>query len=148
MITLDTNVLVYATDKKTAGRRHLIARDIVDAASGAKIAVAEQVLIEFINVALRKTKLPLQDVNPYVRAFLGDFLLLLPSRTAVGDVMELLRRYRLSVWDAHLVAVCFAHGCDVLLSEDLQDGARYNGLTVLNPFDSGNARKLDKLLRP
>jgi predicted nucleic acid-binding protein len=27
-----------------------------------------------------------------------------------------------------------AAGCDTLLTEDLQDGRRINGLTIINPF--------------
>ena len=41
---------------------------------------------------------------------------------------------RFSWWDALLMATAERHGCDILLSEDMQDGARLGGLTVLDPF--------------
>jgi predicted nucleic acid-binding protein len=34
------------------------------------------------------------------------------------------------------------------LSEDLQDGRRFGGLTVLNPFSPDNARVIDRILPP
>jgi predicted nucleic acid-binding protein len=44
------------------------------------------------------------------------------------------------------LATCAAHGCDYLLSEDLQDGAQYGGVTVINPFNAANAPLIGQLL--
>jgi predicted nucleic acid-binding protein len=49
------------------------------------------------------------------------------------------------VFDARLLAVCNAHGCTHLLSEDLQDGARYGGVTVVDPFHPANAAAVESL---
>lgn len=43
-------------------------------------------------------------------------------------------RYRLAWWDSLVVAAAEAQGCDVLLTEDLQEGALYGGVRVVNPF--------------
>jgi predicted nucleic acid-binding protein len=32
------------------------------------------------------------------------------------------------------MATAERHGCEILLSEDMQDGSRLGGLTVLDPF--------------
>ena len=48
--------------------------------------------------------------------------------------LELVHQHRLSVWDSYIVAAALAGGCRVLLSEDLQHGARFGPLQVLNPF--------------
>lgn len=148
MISLDTNILVYATDKRGAGAQYLLARRIVDAARDVSIALTEQALIEFIDVAVRKTGLSLTAVTPYLDAFRRDFPLLLPSEGTVTEVINLLAGYNLSVWDAHLVAVCSMHGCEYLLSEDLQDGAAYGTVQVLNPFRPSNKPTLNALLTP
>jgi predicted nucleic acid-binding protein len=48
---------------------------------------------------------------------------------AIGD------RYAFSHWDALIVAVASRHGCDILYSEDMQDGQVIApGLRVVNPF--------------
>jgi predicted nucleic acid-binding protein len=44
------------------------------------------------------------------------------------------RRHTLSLWDALIVEAALARGCTRLLSEDLQDGRRFGGLVVENPF--------------
>ncbi len=147
MFALDSNVLVYAVDKG-AQAKHAMAGNIVNAASGADAALAEQSIMEFINVATKKVRLPPSDVLPFVREFQRNFELLLPSRTVFDDTLALLSRHQLSVFDARILAVCGAHGCDYLLSEDLQDGARYGSVTVLNPFAPANSNLVAGLLMP
>jgi predicted nucleic acid-binding protein len=147
VFSLDTNILVYAADKN-AGYRHVKARDLVDAASGKDAALTEQSIMEFVNAATRKAKLSLSDALPYVREFQKNFELLLPPQTIVEDVLALLSRYHLSVFDARILAICAAHGCDHLLSEDLQDGMRYGKVTVVNPFAAANANIVIGLLAP
>jgi hypothetical protein len=50
---------------------------------------------------------------------------------------EIEQRYRLSWWDSLVVAAARVQGCAILLSEDLQDGASFAGVTVRNPFAFG-----------
>ncbi|HEX4296239.1 MAG TPA: PIN domain-containing protein [Rhizomicrobium sp.] len=125
---------------------HEAATDIIRAARRVDTGLTEQAIVEFVNVAIRKAKLPLDETLPFVQEFLASFRLLLPTDTIVDDVLDLLSRYNLSAWDARLLAVCNAHDCEYLLSEDIQDGARYGKVTVINPFDPANADVLNRLL--
>jgi len=43
-------------------------------------------------------------------------------------------RYSLSWWDVLIVAAAGRSGCRFLLTEDLQDGQRLDGIEVVNPF--------------
>ena len=81
-----------------------------------------------------------------MRGYLTYFPLLVPHIGIIGDVLTLLDRYRLGTWDARLLAVCAARGCTHLLSEDLQDGAAYGTVTVVNPFNPANAGLIGQLL--
>jgi hypothetical protein len=47
---------------------------------------------------------------------------------------EIEQRWRLSWWDSTVVAAAQVQGCALLLTEDLQDGAAYGGVTVRSPF--------------
>lgn len=53
---------------------------------------------------------------------------------------------KLQVFDAVIVSVAKGAGCSVLLSEDMQDRARFGALTVLNPFAEANAAALAAIL--
>jgi predicted nucleic acid-binding protein len=43
-------------------------------------------------------------------------------------------QFRLSWWDALILAAAQEAGCTALVTEDLQDGRSYGGVTVVNPF--------------
>jgi predicted nucleic acid-binding protein len=145
VISLDTNILVYAVDLD-AGERHAQARQIVQRASNAHGGLTEQSLFEFFHVSTRKSKTTYPDAAMTMRDLLQSFTLLLPPQTIVEDTLALRDRYSLGVWDSRLLAVCNAHGCDHLLSEDLQDRAQYGRVTVVNPFNPANANLIRQLL--
>ena len=43
-------------------------------------------------------------------------------------------RFRLSWWDALIIAAAQTCECKVLLTEDLQDGQEFGAVQVVNPF--------------
>jgi predicted nucleic acid-binding protein len=47
---------------------------------------------------------------------------------------EVQERSGLAFWDALIVAAARSAGCQVLLSEDLQDGQDLGGIVVVDPF--------------
>ncbi len=145
MISLDTNILFYAADKN-AGGRHIAAHQLVSAATRVQAGLTEQSLIELLNATMRKTKISLTEAVKIVRGYTTWFQLMVPHADVVEDTIALLGRYKLEVWDARLLAVCAAHGCDYLLSEDLQDGAVYGAVRVVNPFSSRNSALMQELL--
>lgn len=60
--------------------------------------------------------------------------------------VDLAAEHRLSVWDAVVLAAAAEAGCRILLSEDLQDGFTWRGLTVVNPLAAVQHRLLEALL--
>ena len=48
--------------------------------------------------------------------------------------MEAAARHSFSLWDAIMVAVAAATGCRALLSENMQHGFIWRGVTIRNPF--------------
>lgn len=53
---------------------------------------------------------------------------------ALNAAREVERRYRISWWDSLIVAAAQLQGCELLLTEDLQDGMVFGGVTVRSPF--------------
>ena len=47
---------------------------------------------------------------------------------------EIKKDYRLSYWDAAIVAAARALECHEILSEDMSHGREIEGLTITNPF--------------
>lgn len=52
----------------------------------------------------------------------------------------------LQIFDAVILAAAGAARCDILLSEDLQDGFAWRGVVVSNPFGPTPDRRLGRLL--
>jgi len=50
--------------------------------------------------------------------------------------LEIAARYKISNWDAAIVAAAIEAGCDTLYSEDFSDGQSYGGVRVENPFSA------------
>ncbi len=126
---VDTNILVYAfaaDDPRSARAEALIA-------DGGIIGV--QVLNEFTNVARRKLQWPWAQIEAALRVIEELFGPARPLTTAVhARAVKLARDHKLSFYDALIVAAAMDAGCNVLYSEDLQHGQRFEGLTIENPF--------------
>ena len=66
LVFLDSNVLVYAIDPRDK-RKMGIAKDIVSSAlrGYTKSAISVQALTEFLNVAIKKLKKPVDEINDF-----------------------------------------------------------------------------------
>jgi predicted nucleic acid-binding protein len=52
----------------------------------------------------------------------------------VRDALGLSERFRISYWDAAIIAAARQLGCQTVFSEDLSDRQNYDGVIVMNPF--------------
>ena len=77
--------------------------------------------------------MPHRELRKAVAALLElPMVVIGPSHVlAAIDVEEL---YRISLWDALIVAAAQSGGADVLYTEDLDDRQKYGAITVQNPF--------------
>jgi hypothetical protein len=59
---------------------------------------------------------------------------------------DLASDHQLGIWDAVILSAAAQAGCRVLLSEDLQHGFTWGGVTIVNPFVEAPHLLLDALL--
>lgn len=133
---LDTNLLVYAesSDERLKQRRAI---DLITQHRAAGTAVlSTQVLQEFANVALRKLRLPPARVRDRLNLY-RRFELVQTSPDLIVRALDLHALHSLSFYDALIVQAAISGGCRQLLSEDLQHGAEFGGVTIVNPFRAG-----------
>lgn len=125
----DSNVLLYAAgaDEVKARRAEALI------AEGGTISV--QVLNEITTIARRKMLLDWAEVHVLlqtVRALLGVIPLTIEIHETGLSVAE---RYKLSTYDAMIVAAALDAGCTTLWSEDMQHGLLIRDrLRISNPF--------------
>ncbi len=130
---LDTNILVYA-DAADNPQKQRRAIDTITALRATGDAVlSTQVLQEYVNVAVRKLRLP----HPLIRErlnFYRRFDVVATSADLIMGALDLHVLHSLSFYDALVVQAAIASGCQRVLSEDMQDGATLRGVRIENPF--------------
>ena len=132
---MDTNVLVYAVDDADAEKRD-IARGALESGHYGELVLSAQVLSEFYVTVIRKLAEP---VSKEKAAEMVDWLgLLNPTisidTTLIKRAIQTSRSARLSYWDSLIVAAAAQAGCELLLTEDLNDGQEIDSVRVENPF--------------
>jgi len=133
---LDTNIFVYSFDagsaKKAAQSVKLIRRAI-ETRGG---IVSYQVVQEFFNVALRRFAEPMSsaDAEQYLSTTFRPLLSVHSSPALYGEALRIGARFRLAWYDSLIVASAIEGQCEVLYSEDFQDGQEFGSLVVSNPF--------------
>ncbi len=130
---LDTNILLYAEDGD-AGVKRLEAQRRIDSLLKAGAAVVStQVLQEFFVRATAKLGLSVKGARERVEMYARlDVVLLQPD--LILSAIDLHRLHTLSFWDAMIVRAANLGGCSRLLTEDLQHGRKFDGVTIENPF--------------
>jgi predicted nucleic acid-binding protein len=146
MISLDTNVLIYALDPGT-GPKHQRAEDLVAAASTASSILALQVLAEFVAVARRKAR-SFDDALAYITQVGAMFQVVAADTSSFDAAVRAVKDHHLPIWDAMLWATLDQAGCRMLLTEDFQDGRTLGCVTFLNPFNPANDAAIARALRP
>ncbi len=133
---LDTNVLIYALEGQPTTKASIAEKLIEEAISSQAGIISLQVAQEVSNAVTRKAriKLPIDLALLFLRDTLMPLCRVFPTLELLHRGLELQDRYRYSFYDSLIIAAALEAKCDVLYSEDLQDGQRIDNLTVINPF--------------
>lgn len=103
--------------------------------------VSFQVLNEFYVNAVRLKPAAGDEAHAEVRDLLA-WNPVVTDASVIERGWKLQDRYQLSFWDSLIVAAAKAAACGFLLTEDLQDGQKLDGVEVVNPFLRGPASVL------
>jgi predicted nucleic acid-binding protein len=133
---LDTNVLVYAYDATDTAKQE-VARNLLRRALGGEAVISVQVLAEFAATLLHKLTPPAnpRDVSAVLNA-LGPIKLVPTDGDLVSQAVKARERYGVHFYDGMILATAQRGRCQRILSEDLNAGQSYFGISVENPFDT------------
>jgi predicted nucleic acid-binding protein len=132
-VALDTNILAHA-EGVNGGERQATTNAWLEAAPIGDIVIPAQVLGELFNVLVRKAGRSPGDAHEGVLAWRNAYPVIDSTADIVLQATRLVVHHRLSTWDAVILAAAGSVGCGLLLSEDLQDGFTWGGVTVVNPY--------------
>lgn len=135
LVFVDANVLLYARDPAEPFKQSRAAEWLARLWREGVGRTSVQVLAEcYVNLTRKRAfRIPPERAWDEVATFFAwrphpvDVALLRRAR-------EIEQRWRLSWWDSMVVAATQLQDCALLLTEDLQDGAVLDTVTVRSPF--------------
>jgi len=144
-VAIDSNVLAYAEGVNgTQNRDAAIA--LLQALPPESTLVPVQALGELFAVLVRKARKSRADSAAAVLSWGDAFPLIETSNDVLLAATDLAQAHQLSLWDAVMLSAAADARCRLLLSEDLQEGFTWRGVTVTNPFASRRHPLLEALV--
>lgn len=140
----DTNILAYieGVSRGAADTRKVEqARDLADTLDLLTIVLPTQALVELHHVLTRLRRCTPVEATVIVTGWLRTTKTVASSVDTFCQAIDLAAQHRLQIYDAVILASVAGHA-DILLSEDMQDGFSWNGVTVLDPFIAQNLARL------
>lgn len=130
-VFLDTNILVYCYSKDEPTKQQAA----IEVASLSEVLISTQVLQEMCNTMSRKFKLSWVEIETLLAELNGNFKVQTNTFHTIRSACRIASVFKFSFYDSLIVAAALEAGCEVLYSEDLQDGQIIeNQLLVKNPF--------------
>ncbi|WP_041856023.1 PIN domain-containing protein [Candidatus Korobacter versatilis] len=144
-IGLDTNVLFYAEGLNGEVKQRAIL-DILTALPQDRIVVPVQCLGEFFHALVRKGGYSRREAQLAVMAVQDSTAVADTTAEVLLAAADLAAQHQFTIWDSVVMAAASRAGCRLLLSEDLQDGFTWSGLTIANPLAAKIHPLLESLL--
>ena len=144
-VALDTNILAYAEGVNGAGKRDIVLELLRDIQQEAAF-IPVQVLGELFNVLVRKAGRSPAEARDALLGWRDAFPVVGTTPEVMMMAADLATDHHFGIWDATILSVASQTGCRLLLSEDLQDGFTWGGVTVVDPFASPRHALLDAFL--
>lgn len=133
-VFLDTNILLYSiSDQPDEQPKSDRARELIEAGS---LALSMQVLQEFYWQATKPQRswaVSFEKAQALIDGW-RRFPIQETTLALLNLGFAIQARHRFSFWDSMIVAAARAQGCDVLWSEDMDDGRIVDGMRIANPF--------------
>ncbi len=144
-VALDTNVLAYAEGVNGAPRKRA-ALELVQKLPEGTVLLPVQTLGELFTLLVRKAGRAPARARRAILSWQDAFPVIETSAEVMLAAADLATDHRLGIWDAVILSAAAEAGCRLLLSEDLQEGFTWKGVSVANPFAARKHELLAALL--
>lgn len=133
---IDTNVFVYSFDERQPEKKERSRALIQEGLRTGMGIISTQVIQEFLNVATQKFSVPLsfEHSKVYIRQVMNPLCQVYADLALYESCLELKAETGYSFYDSLILAAALRGDCDVLYSEDLQDGQEVRSVKIINPY--------------
>ena len=144
-VAFDTNILAYAEGVNGAAMKRT-ALGLVEKLPEGAVLLPVQALGELFHLLVRKAGRTPTKAREAILSWRDAFTLIETSAEVMLAAADLATAHQLSIWDSVILSAAAEAGCRLLLSEDLQEGFTWRGVTVTNPFSTPKHELLAGLL--
>jgi predicted nucleic acid-binding protein len=144
-VAIDTNILAYAEGVGDAARRDAT-MDLLTRLPPEYVLLPVQVLGELFRVLTGKAKCSPDMARARILQWADSFEVTDSTWSAFQSAFDLTADHGLQIWDALILAVTAENRCRILLTEDMQHGFTWRGVTVVNPYRIPSHPLLSSLL--
>ena len=132
-VALDTNILAYAEGLGDEVRCSA-ALQLIEQLRPASVLLPAQTLGELMRVLTGKAKRTPTAAREAVLGWADSFEVVDSNWSSFQAALDLVVDHKLQMWDALILAVAAENHCRLLVSEDVQSGFTWRGVTVVDPF--------------
>jgi predicted nucleic acid-binding protein len=134
LITFDTNILVYALDRRQEEKRAIAAELLATLVLSSTAVILLQSLTEFYNASTRKQILTSQMAHSIIRQYQDLWTVVPATSSDLTAAMMANQEHGWQFFDAMIWATARRAGCTILLTEDFQHNRVADGVRFVNPF--------------
>ena len=133
---LDTNIIIYSFDSENKAKQTIARNLIAQGLGNQSTCISYQVIQEFLNVALKKFKIPLSpsDAQKYITITLAPLCEVFSSIPLYHKAIDIQERWKFSFYDSLIIAAALSSNCTILYSEDMQHKQKIEDIIIINPF--------------
>lgn len=129
---IDTNILIYAFTKDEPVKQKTALKFL----NNCQPVLSTQVIKEFSNVLLKRGNINLQDIQEVIKEIISVAELVNGELELIFTSFDIHKRYKYSFYDSLIIAAALNSKCQILLSEDMQNGQIIDDkLKIVNPFN-------------
>ena len=128
-IFVDSNIWVYLFTDDSDAKSKAAKTFIIDNAEASRLVISYQVVNEVCSV-LKKKKYTEAEIRNVADDMMGLCEVCNYSGEIIFIASELREHYSFSYWDSHVVASALTAQCNVLASEDMQDGLMIGTMVI------------------
>ena len=132
-VFFDTNILVYQLDKKSPAKREMCRSLVRKTAYDGEAVISTQVLQEFHVVATNRLHIA-PVVSKSIIHTIENMEIVTIGKELINEAIDASLQYKLSFWDALILVAAESARCEILYSEDFNDGQIMRNVRVLNPL--------------
>lgn len=132
-IFIDTNIFVYSLDNSDSTKKKKARKILKKLVNEHQPVISTQVIQEFYVTATKKLGVDQLVAKSIIRSF-QNFEVVHVNTDLIYNAIDCSILNKLSFWDSLIVSTAEFAKCEVIYSEDMNNGQKILGVEINNPF--------------